>query len=107
MSLSLQRSQHTIEHTLTGLAASTRLSRVPMAKRLWQTSPFTAVLRHILAGVQHLPVGWPDVTAPPREQISDLLKLRSGNFLPRTLSILVLAGPRGADQLFGKRDPYW
>ena len=58
---------------------------VPVAKVLWQASPFATVLHHIKEAIEQLQIGHTHVAPLPRQAISDTLKLMLASFTPAIL----------------------
>ncbi len=65
--LTLQFSEHTIQHAVARPAIHSRVYRVPSAKTLEQSAPFAAMLSHVKNRTEHLQVCQADVAALSRQ----------------------------------------
>jgi hypothetical protein len=61
--LLLQPSENPIQHSRFTPAIHPRVDRMPVAKLLWQASPFATMLHHIKEGIEQLQIGHAHVAA--------------------------------------------
>ena len=83
--LTLQFSEHTIQHAVAGPAVHSRVDRVPSAKALGQSAPFAAMLGHIKNRIEHLQVCQADIAALSRQAMLNPLILGFGDFHHRSI----------------------
>jgi hypothetical protein len=96
----LQSSKNPIQDPSFAPSTHAGIDGVPVAKVLWQASPFTTVLHHIKQGVEQLQIGHAHVATLPRQAIGYPLILILSKFHPRHIANnsqkvqVVLTGPR-------------
>ena len=73
--LLLQPGEDPVQHPGLAPAVHPRIDRMPVAKMLWQSSPFATVLPHIQQSIEQLQISHADIAVLPRQAISDALKL--------------------------------
>ncbi|MGF6851350.1 hypothetical protein OKW29_000236 [Paraburkholderia sp. CI3] len=83
--LTLQFSEHTIQHAIPGPAVHSCVDRVPSTKTLGQSTPFATVLGHIKNRIQHLQVCPAYIAALSRQAMLDPLILGFGDFHHRSI----------------------
>src|SRR5688500_9169757 len=76
----LQLLEQSVQNTDLGPAVHARIDRVPVAKPLWQTAPFAAMLRNVQDVIENLKIRKTDVPTLSRQTAFDLLVLVFGDF---------------------------